>query len=123
MCKTPTLLTQRLTRRQTARIVHHQFMLDCSLNVGVERMSKTRNGETKMLKKLAAIGLGAALILAPGASMPHTSTGTTAAPAAAPADQGAPKAAAPKKHKMKKHSTKKHMAKKPAAAPAPAATD
>jgi hypothetical protein len=120
MCKTPTLLTKPLTRRQTARIVHHQFMFDCSLNVGVERMSKTRNGETKMLKKLAAIGLGAALILAPVASMAQTSTDT--APAAAPADQGAP-AAAPKKHKMKKHTTKKHMAKKPAATPAPAATD
>ncbi len=85
-------------------------------------MSKTRNGETKMLKKLAAIGLGAALIFAPVASMAQTSTDTNA-PAAAPADQGTMKAPAPKKHKMKKHSTKKHMAKKPAAAPAPAATE
>ncbi len=85
-------------------------------------MSTTRNGETKMLKKLAAIGLGAALVLAPVASMAQTSTDTNAAPAAAApsSDTGAMKAA-PKKHKMKKHSTK-HMAKKPAA-PAPAATE
>ncbi|HEY1941637.1 MAG TPA: hypothetical protein VGH40_05880 [Roseiarcus sp.] len=76
-----------------------------------------------MLKKLAAIGLGAALILAPVASMAQTSTDTNAAPAAAPADQGTMKAPAPKKHRMKKHTTKKHMAKKPAAAPAPAATE
>ncbi|MBV8474152.1 MAG: hypothetical protein JO234_12110 [Hyphomicrobiales bacterium] len=78
-----------------------------------------------MLKKLAAIGLGAALILAPVASMAQTSDQNAAPAAGAPAsDQGAMKAPAPKKHKMKKHSTtKKHSAKKPAAAPAPAATD
>lgn len=84
-----------------------------------------------MLKKLAAIGLGAALILAPVASMAQTSTDTTTAPAAGTMDKTmkpAPKKHTMKKHVVKKHVVKKHKVKKAApkkmddkAAPAPAA--
>jgi len=67
-----------------------------------------------MLKKLAAIGLGAALILAPVATMAQTP-----APDATPAAAATPK---PMVHKAKaKHVVKKPVAKKPMKMKKPAA--
>ncbi|MGD0642327.1 MAG: hypothetical protein ABSC22_16390 [Roseiarcus sp.] len=75
-----------------------------------------------MLKKLAAIGLGAALILAPVATMAQTP-----APDATPAAAATPKPMVHKakaKHVVKKPVAKKHVAKKPAAKkPMPAPTE
>jgi hypothetical protein len=77
----------------------------------------TRNGEWTMLKKLAAIGVSAAIAFAPLAALAQTDQ---PAPGAAPAatDQAAPAKPMKKKpmHK-KKMSSKKPMA-APAAAPA-----
>ncbi len=76
-----------------------------------------------MLKKVAAIGLIAALALSPLVALAQTDQAAPAAgapAAAAPADNSMP-AKAPMKSKSKKHhtSTKKHTAKKkPMAAPA-----
>lgn len=78
-----------------------------------------------MLKKLAAIGLGASLILAPVITMAQTTPAATETPAA-----GAAMPAKPMAHKMKhkakaKHVVKKPMAKKPMAKkpmPTPTAT-
>lgn len=61
-----------------------------------------------MLKKLAAIGLGAALVLSPVVTMAQTSTDTTTG-ASAPATPAKPAA-----HKHNKHVSKKHKAAKPA---------
>jgi hypothetical protein len=68
-----------------------------------------------MLKKFAAIGLGAALVLSPLAALGQTDQTTAPATGAAPAAGTDTGAMAPKP--MKHH--KKHMAKKkPMAAPA-----
>jgi len=81
-----------------------------------------------MLKKIAAIGLGAALVLSPLAAFAQTDT-TAPATGAAPA-AGTDTGAAATPMKKKTHHSKKHMAKSkksmaPAAeggpAPAPAA--
>ena len=63
-----------------------------------------------MLKQLAAIGIGAALILAPVASFAQTATPTPAA------------TTAPMKKVVKHHMVKKPMAKKPMPAPTPTPT-
>jgi hypothetical protein len=64
-----------------------------------------------MLKKLAAIGLGAALIFAPVATMAQTTD--TTAPAATPSPAASPAKAAPKaKHVVKKPVVKKTTVKK-----------
>jgi hypothetical protein len=81
----------------------------------------TRNGDHTMLKKLAAIGVSAAIAFAPLAALAQTDQ---PAPGAAPAatDQAAP-AKPMKKKPMKKHMSSSKMKKPmaaPAAAPAPA---
>ncbi len=88
-----------------------------------------------MLKQLAAIGIGAALILAPVASFAQTATPTPAA-TTAPVKKVVkhhvvkhhvvkkPVAAKPmvKHHVVKHHMVKKPMAKKPMPAPTPTPT-
>jgi rod shape-determining protein MreC len=82
-----------------------------------------------MLKKLAAIGLGAALILSPVVTMAQTTpaTDTTAAPAAAAPAATPMKPMKPMAHKVKHKVKAKHVVKKPAVKkpavkkPAPAA--
>jgi hypothetical protein len=76
----------------------------------------TRNGDCTMLKKLAAIGVSAAIAFAPLAALAQSDQ---TAPGAAPTDQSAMPAKPMKKKPMhkKKMSSKKPMA-APAAAPA-----
>jgi hypothetical protein len=82
-----------------------------------------------MLKKLAAIGLGAALILSPVVTMAQTTPAPTETPAAGATPAAMPmkpmahkvKHKAKAKHVVKKHVVKKHVVKKPAVKkPAPA---
>lgn len=77
-----------------------------------------------MLKQLAAIGIGAALILAPVATFAQSATPTPAATAAPMAKKVVHHKAkhVVKKPVVKHHVVKHHMAKKPMAKPTPAAT-
>jgi hypothetical protein len=82
----------------------------------------TRNGDCTMLKKLAAIGVSAAIAFAPLAALAQTDQSAPPAggAAAAPADQGSMPAKPAKKkktHHMSSSKMKKPMA-SPASAPA-----
>jgi len=74
-----------------------------------------------MLKKLAAIGIGAALVLAPVAAFAQTDQATPAATATPMAKKAVPHKVHKAKHVVKKPAAHKttHKAKKPAPAPTP----
>ena len=71
-----------------------------------------------MFKKIAAIGLGAALVLSPLAALAQAPAPAAGTEGAAPAAGAMPEKAPMKSTKMHHH--KKHMAKKPMAPAAPA---
>jgi hypothetical protein len=105
--------------RSTMFILNSSSLAHATLALKTKSQA-TRNGDHTMLKKLAAIGVSAAIAFAPLAALAQTDQAAPA-PGAAPAatDQGA---MAPKP-KKKAHHAKKKPAAAPAssAAPAPAA--
>jgi hypothetical protein len=101
------------------RNVHSQFIFAGASRAAQKQSQTTRSGELMMQKTLAAIGISAAIALAPLAAFAQTDQ---AAPAAAPA---ATDTMAPAKDAMKKpKKAKKHMSnkmKKPSEPAEPAA--
>jgi hypothetical protein len=123
----PALLTERLRDRQTCVTTPHRSST-IQLDFAIEARTPPSSGQLRrnaMLKRLAAIGLGAALVLAPVVSFAQTDSPTPAATETPMAKKVVHHKVHKAKHVVKKPVAHKmsHKVKKPKPKPTPKPTE